>query len=232
MKTFYKVIIVLLRAATNLLAVPVWSGVCIGLARLFQGDGLIAGFGAGWERGWQWSYHTPLGWICAGIFGVFGIVHGCRAASAGSYLGGLGFVGLLLDHTWSLPNTVLASIFATITAGISVDKTRSHGTGRLVLSNGVFSGYDTTIGSVIAGTIVPRHESVHVVQAWICGPFFYPIYIANYIINLIPYWWLIKIVFHAYPDAPIKKFGHYFSRGVYPFTIFEAMAYAVEGSPP
>jgi hypothetical protein len=124
----------------------------------------------------------------------------------------------------------VGSVWATITVGISSDS-RSKGSGSLYLQNGVFGSYDTTLGNVTAGVTVPTHEFVHVIQARIFGPFFYPIFIANYIVNLVPYWWPIKLLFNIYPNAPIDSVGAYFTRGVYPFTIFELIAYAVEGSP-
>jgi len=96
----------------------------------------------------------------------------------------------------------------------------------------VFSGYDTTLGNVTAGNIVPSHEVTHAWQARLFGPFFYPIYAANYAFNTFAPWWLIAKALGAYPKRPIDSFGRTISRGVYPFTIFEIWAYAIEGSPP
>ena len=46
------------------------------------------------------------------------------------------------------------------------------------------------------------------------------------------YWWPLKLLFNIYPNAPINSFATYFTHGVYPFTLFELIAYAVEGEPP
>jgi hypothetical protein len=48
-----------------------------------------------------------------------------------------------------------------------------------------------------------------VIQSWLFGPFFYPIFAVNYLINLTPYWWLLKLVFNIYPNAPIDNFWRY-----------------------
>lgn len=231
LKWIVHVLCVIVRTATNMLAVSVWWGIGLAVYKLFDGGNIFSAFGDGFVDGFTWSFTTTAGWVVAAAFGVLGLIHGIRMAVGETYWG-VGFLGFILDNTWSLPNSVVGSLFATVTLGIGIDKSDSKGTGRLVLKNGVFSGYATTLGSVTAGTSVPKHEMVHVVQAWLTGPFFYPIFIANYVVNLVPYWWLIKCIFNAYPNAPIENFGHYFTRGVYPFTIFEAIAYGVEGSPP
>jgi hypothetical protein len=86
----------------------------------------------------------------------------------------------------------------------------------------------TLVRSPFERKLVPAHELVHVIQARITGPFFYPFYV----VNLVPYWLALKALFHIYPTKKIDSVGHYFTHGVYPFTVFEAIAYAVEGSPP
>ncbi len=228
----YDIFVGIVRVGTNVLAVPVWAGILYGAMSLFSADSLWTAASNGFSAGLEWAFHTPLGGIITGLFGIFGLIHAIRLAIGKSQYGILGFLALLIDNTWSLPNTVLGSVFATITLGISVDTSASEGSGRLILSSGLVSSYDTTFGSVTAGKQVLKHEFQHVIQAWLFGPFFYPIFGANYLINLLPFWWLLKLAFNIYPNAPIENFWHYFSRGVYPFTLFELWAYAVEGSPP
>jgi hypothetical protein len=219
----------LVRVATNLLVSAVWAGIGAGIIALFGGQDLLASAGSGFGAGFGWSF-TPAGAVIAIVFGIMGGVHGWKMAAAETYDSVGGFIAFLVDNTWSLPNSIVGSAWATVTVGIPTDSL-SKGSGSLYLQNGVFGSYDTTLGNVTAGTIVPTHEFVHVIQARVCGPFFYPIFVANYIVNLVPYWLLIKWIFNVYPAAPITSFGEYFTRGVYPFTIFELMAYGVQGSP-
>ena len=230
--TVYHLVLGTVRACSNALAVPIWWGVLQGMASVLQGGPLFRAGVEGFRAGMDWTLDGPLGLICAGLFAVLGIVHAVRAASGGAYDSPLGFVGFLLDHSWALPNTILASIFATLTAGIAVDKTATKGSARLVLQSGVFGpDYATTIGSVTAGTQVQAHELQHVIQSWLFGPFFYPLYLANYVVNLVPWWLLLKLL-GMYPKAKIEGVVTYFTHGVYPFTLFEIWAYLVEGDPP
>ena len=221
------------RAATNFLA-PAAIGAIVGIALApFTGGlslgSLVAGGTAGFMKGLAWSLTPGLGMAVAGVSGLIGLWHGIRLAQADSYKSVPGFFAFLLDNTWSLPNTVIGSVFNLFLSGASVDDKTSEGTGQLYLKG---SGkYDTTFGNVTIGKKVPVHEAVHGWQARLFGPFFYPIYAYNYVANIVP-WWLIPKAFGAYKSAPIEGFGTYFTRGVYPFVIFEIMAYAVEGSPP
>lgn len=205
----YDIIVGAVRVGTNLLAAAVWWGILSGVIALFTAANMWEGASQGFLTALKWSFTDPVGIIVTVVFAVLGIIHAVRLAVAESQYGILGFFGFLLDNTWALPNTVLGSIFATVTLGISVDKSASRGSGRLILSSGLHPDYDTTFGSVTAGTIVKRHELQHVIQSWLFGPFFYPIFAVNYLINLTPYWWLLKLVFNIYPNAPIDNFWRY-----------------------
>ncbi len=224
MRLIYQILTTLVRIASNALAAPVWYGIFSAIAGLF-GGGLWDGFKSGWTAGWTWATTDTLGMIVTALFGILGLIHGIRLAQAESYFGA-GFFALIWDHLWSLPNTILGSVFALITLGIGIDQSHSHGTGRLVLDNGIFADFDTTIGNVTAGHIVDDHEGMHVWQARIFGPFLYPIWIVNYVINTVLPWWL----FLTSPGP--ADFGKYFVCGVYPYTLFEIWAYAVQGSKP
>jgi hypothetical protein len=233
-KLLYQIFTTLVCTATNTLAVPVWAAIFFAFLFGFFGDffgagffvrfllGLILGFAAVLE----WAFRNVFGIITTILFAGLGLFHGYRMAQAESYFGVKGFLALLWDHLWSLPNTVLGSIFAAITFKIPIDKSLSAGTGRLVLTNGVFRDFDTTIGNVTAGNSVDVHENVHVVQARIFGPFLYLLWILNYIINTILPWWLI-----IQKPRP-ANFGKYFVCGVYPYTLFELWAYRVQGTKP
>lgn len=108
--------------------------------------------------------------------GVTGAIHGWTLAYVHSYdwSSGTGWLQFLADNTWSLPNSVIGSLFATANIFWNpVDKTQSKNTGQLYFKNGWFSGYDTTLpGNVTVGTMVPLHESVHTDQARYFGPLY------------------------------------------------------------
>jgi hypothetical protein len=225
MKLAYQIIITGVRTATNALTAAIWSGILSALAGLFAG-GVWNGFVNGYTNGFDWAFSTTLGIIITMLFAVLGLIHGIRMAKAESYFGVGGFLAFLWDHLWSLPNTILGSIFAVITIGIDIDKSLSKGSGRLILVKGVFSDFDTTIGNVTAGNSVDLHEGLHVWQARLFGPLLYPIWVLNYVINTILPWWLI-----IQKPRP-ADFGKYFVCGVYPYTLFELWAYAVQGTKP
>jgi RHS repeat-associated protein len=169
----------------------------------------------------------PVGAIIGGIAGAgTGAVHGWEMASAHSYdwSSGAGWGEFLADNTWSLPNSFVASIFATINAPWNpVDATESRGTGQLVFQHGWAADYATTFGNVTVGQHPEVHERFHATQARIFGPLFYPSLVLNYAVNLIPWWW----GYHKtrYPGHPITSVGEYFSRGVYPHVWAEDWAY-------
>jgi hypothetical protein len=225
MKLVYQIITTVVRTATNTLTAAVWFGILSALAGLVAG-GLWDGFVNGFRAGFSWAFTTTFGIIVMLLFAVLGLIHGIRMAQAESYFGAGGFIAFLWDHLWSLPNTILGSIFALVTIGIGIDKSLSKGSGRLILVNGVFSDFDTTIGNVTAGNSVDVHEGLHVWQARIFGPFLYPIWVANYVINTLLPWWLI-----IQKPRP-ADLGKYFVCGVYPYTLFELWAYAVQGTKP
>jgi fumarate reductase subunit D len=231
-ETIYQWALVVLGTATNAFAIPVWAAVVgIGIG-LFTDKALFDAIGDSFAAALTWSFTTALGVLLVLAFAIFGLIHALRLKAGRAYEGWPAFAFFLVDHTWGLPNTIVGSLFAVVTLGLEIDEPGSKGTGRLLLEKGLFGNYDTTFGNVTAGKLVPAHELVHVIQARITGPFFYPFYIANYLVHLVPYWLALKALFKIYPGKKIDSVGHYFTHGVYPFTIFEAIAYAVEGSPP
>ncbi len=169
--------------------------------------------------------------VGAAVGAVLGGIHGWRMAYAHTYdwttvVGVLAFVA---DNTWGLPNSVVGSLFATANVfnGIAVETSRASGT--LYHTHGWFGSYDTTLGNVTVGTIVPKHEAVHALQARLFGPAYYPLFILSYVIDtFLPYW----LLYHNFAARPITSFGKYFKCGVYPHTWFEEWAYAVDGEAP
>lgn len=178
-----------------------WRGLLIGLA-----VGLLLGLVFGWAVG------------AAEVYDL-------RSVS--------GVLLFVLDHTWSLANTVAGALFLSINRILRnrLDRTQSRHSGAVVLANGVFPGFATTIGTVQAGTTptISLHEGAHVTQARIFGPLYIPLVLANYALATIaPYW----LIYHDRVNRPIDGFRAYFIRGVYPNTWNERWAYRVEGTPP
>jgi hypothetical protein len=231
-ETFYNVITGIIRAATNILAPAIFAALIVGIIAVATGGTFGVAAGAAFLSVLQWQFTNPIGLIVTSALAATGIAHAIRLGQGSSYFSGMGFLAFLLDNTWALPNSIVGSLFALLTAGIPVNRASSRGSGTLYLQHGIARNYDTTFGNVTAGGIVPVHERTHAWQARLFGPLFYPIYLAFYAINTLLPWWLIPKAAGVYPRSPITNFGQYFSRGVYPFTPFEIWAYAIEGSPP
>ncbi|MGH3516112.1 MAG: hypothetical protein ACRDQ7_01570 [Haloechinothrix sp.] len=144
-----------------------------------------------------------------------------------------GVLAFVVDHTWSVANTVAGAIFLTLNLifGNSLDKTFTPNRNLVGLHKGVVPGFATTIGTVQAGTgiNIDVHEAVHVLQARIFGPLYIPLVLANYVLaTVLPYW----LIYHDRGARPIIGLVTYFRRGVYPHTWNEEWAYRVQGKPP
>jgi hypothetical protein len=190
---------------------------------------------------WNWviapairiASNTAFGYAIGGKTGavigfVMGTVHGFAMAKAGSYdwKSGWGWLAFAADNTWSLFNSFIASGFATLNVGWNeIDDSQSKDSNALYFKSGWIPDKDTTLGNVIVGNTVPKHESVHVWQARVLGPIYVPAVAAFYeIATVLPYWLL-------YGDCSVTGVGSYFMQGVYPNTLHELMAYAFEGNP-
>lgn len=176
-----------------------------------------------------------LGLLIGGLIGLlFGAVYGWAITAARVYDWGSagGLVGYLVDHTWSLVNTLIGALFLAGNLAFGNRLDRGYTQRNVVgLRDGVFPGFATTIGTVQAGTGmgIDEHEAVHVLQARIFGPLFIPMVIGNYILaTLLPYW----LLYHDRTARPITGLFTYFKRGVYPHTWNEEWAYKVQGTPP
>ena len=144
-----------------------------------------------------------------------------------------GVATLVVDLTWSLPNTAAGAVFLLVNLGCrnKLDRAFTAGRGMVGLHNGVFAGYATTIGPVQAGTGkgIDDPEAVHVLQARIFGPLYLALVLANYVLaTVLPYW----LLYHDRAARPITGLGTYLRRGVYPHTWHEEWAYRVQGTPP
>jgi RHS repeat-associated protein len=156
------------------------------------------------------------------IGGALGAVHGLRMAQAGTYKSIASWPAFILDNTWSLFNSFLGSIFATLNLGNELNKAASEDMGGLYHKESWIGSSATTIGNVTVGQSVPKHEAVHMYQARLLGPIYVPAVLTGYVVAMIPYWILWK-------DCSFNTVGDYFTKGVYPNTWHEGIAYLFEG---
>lgn len=191
------------------------------------------------------GWGVVLGWLvdasASGIVllgaaaGLLGGVYGWAIASGKAYdlSSAKGVLAFVVDHTWSVANTLTGALFLTLNLifGNRVDTAFTAGRNLVGLHKGVVPGFATTIGTVQAGTKlnIDVHEAVHVLQARVFGPFYIPLVLANYAIaTVLPYW----LLYHDRTARPITGPVTYFRRGVYPHTWNEEWAYKVQGTPP
>jgi hypothetical protein len=178
------------------------------------------------------------GWVGLAIGGAIGLLLGCFfgwAVAAGDVYPATagGVVTFIIDHTWSMLNTVAGSLYMVVhfIFGHTLDRTTSAGSARVNIVEGVSPNYATTIGTVVAGgtSTILRHEDVHILQARILGPAYIPLVALNYALWAVAPLWLL---WHDHSTRPINSFGRYFEVGVYPHVWNEAIAYRIQGTPP
>ncbi|NES27261.1 glycine zipper family protein [Micromonospora terminaliae] len=176
-----------------------------------------------------------IGLLVGAVAGLLiGAPFGWAVASAGTYAADAkGIVLFVVDHTWSLLNTLAGALYLTLhlVFGHQLDRAVSQASGRVNLVEGVSPRYATTIGTVCAGSSpgIQRHEDVHVLQARLLGPLYLPLVALNFALFTIAPVWLL---WHDHSNAPINRFTRYFEIGVYPHVWNEAIAYRVQGTPP
>ena len=181
-----------------------------------------------------WAGGT-IGLLIGAVVGLLvGAVFGWAVASAGVYAADArGILLFVVDHSWSLLNTVVGAIYLAVHLlfGHSLDPPTSQGSCRVSVVEGVSPRYATTIGTVCAGSSpgIQRHEDVHVFQARLLGPLYIPLVLANYALFTVAPVWLL---YHDHTNAPINRFTRYFEIGVYPHVWNEAIAYRIQGTPP
>jgi hypothetical protein len=178
------------------------------------------------------------GWIGALAGGAIGLLLGCffgwAVAAGNSYSAdATGIFLFVVDHTWSMLNTMAGSLYLVVhfLFGHTLDRTTTAGTCRINVVEGVSPRYATTIGTVCAGASasIQRHEDVHILQARILGPLYLPLVGLNYALWTIAPLWML---WHDRVGRPISSFGRYFEIGVYPHVWNEAIAYRIQGTPP
>ena len=148
-----------------------------------------------------------------------------QMARAGTYKNWYSWPGFILDNTWSVYNSFLGSFFSVANLWNPVNKKASQDMGGLYHETSWFGSSSTTIGNVTVGKSVPEHEAIHAWQARLLGPAYVPLVLTGYVVaTILPYWLVWK-------DCKLGGFwsGGYFTKGVYPNTWHEAIAYGHEG---
>lgn len=171
---------------------------------------------------------------------VTGLLYGLEAGLLLSYdLGSAsGWAVLLLDLTWSYPNTLFGLILGNLAYPFfgSLSRTESEGQG--------WVSYSKTSGDVLQtlGTVnlggAGNHERVHLWQARIFGPLYLPLFGASYLVTgLVQVIWtvtlgglffLLKMRDTPYFRPPQHSVINGFFGWIYAATPFELWAYATE----
>jgi hypothetical protein len=178
---------------------------------------------------------------------VFGLGYGLEAGILGSYdlETGKGWVELLVDLTWSLPNTVFGFVVGNLLypwfgnpsrtasenkAWISFQPRGSGTFGRRVLQ---------TLGTVNLGG-AGQHERMHLLQARIFGPLYIPLVALSYVVTfLLQVLWTgtvgallaaLKVRSKAWFEPPASSAVKGFFGWIYYATPMELWAYA-SGNP-
>jgi len=188
------------------------------------------------------AFHKPLDPVTSALGGaIFGLVYGLEAGILVIYdLDGLGWLQLVLDMTWSLPNTVWGFVVGNlifIFVG-TPSRAASQNQGFISYAAGGSGSFGNSVlqthGTVNLGG-AGQHELVHVLQARIFGPLFLPIYFVNYVINSLVQllWtgtvglvlWLAKVRDTPYFRPPATSVVGGFIGWIYYYTLFELWGY-------
>ena len=190
---------------------------------------------------------VPAYWAALGA-ALFGLGYGLQAGILGIYqLSGLkGWVALVVDMTWSLPNTVFGFIIANCIYPFfgDISKTQSNNAGWIVYlpppgGSGFGKNVLQTLGTINIGG-AGQHERMHLLQARIFGAFYLALFALNYVVTFLVQvlWtftvggllWLLKIrqkpYFRPSSHSAVKGFFGW----IYYATVFELWAYA-SGNP-
>lgn len=180
------------------------------------------------------------------IGAIFGLLYGLETGILLSYNLGSpkGWGQLLLDFTWSFPNTVFGFVFGNLIyiffGNPSRAESRDEGwvvfkprTTTQTFGNDVLQ----TLGTINLGGR-GNHEYVHLIQARILGPLFLPIAGVNYVINFLiqVLWtgtiglilWLVRVRTKPYFRPPSNSAVQGFWGWIYFATLFELWAYGTE----
>jgi hypothetical protein len=178
---------------------------------------------------------------------IFGILYGLMAgilviydlSSAG------GWLALLIDLTWSFPNTIFGFVFGNLVYPFFGAPSRGQSEGQTWIvyaprgSSGFGHNVLQTLGNVNLGG-AGQHERMHLMQARIFGPLYLPLFAVNYIITFcVQMIWvitvggllfLVKLRDTPYFRPPRESAVQGFFGWIYHSTLFELWAYA-SGNP-
>jgi hypothetical protein len=187
----------------------------------------------------------PVPLAAAALVGaIFGGAYGLQAGILLIYnlSTAWGWGQLIIDLTWSMPNTVFGFIFGNaiyIWFGWPT-RSSSENSGWIVYTPRGSSGFGVdvlqTLGTLnLGGT--GAHERVHLIQARIFGPLYLPVFGLNYVVNFFiqVLWtftlggllWLVKLrekPFFRPLSGPVPGFFGW----IYRATLFELWAYGTE----
>lgn len=183
--------------------------------------------------------------VLALIGAIFGLLYGLEAGILTIYdLGApLGWLQLLVDMTWSLPNTVFGFVFGNaiyLIKGSTPSRADSRDAGWISF-RGSFGGGTVlqTLGNVNLGG-AGQHERMHLLQSRIFGPLYLAIFALNYGVNFVVQglWTLtiggllalLKVRQTAYFRPPSSSAVGGFWGWIYYANVFELWAYA-SGNP-
>jgi hypothetical protein len=179
--------------------------------------------------------------------GIFGLGYGIEAGILTIYALDTfkGIVCLLVDLTWSLPNTVFGFIFGNLIYPFFGSPSRANSADQCWISYRARggSGFGVTTLQVL-GTVniggAGQHERMHLLQTRIFGPLYLPIFVANYLINFLIQlvWtftvggllWVVKVRNKPYFSPPPRSVVGGFFGWIYYANLFELWAYA-SGNP-
>jgi hypothetical protein len=185
----------------------------------------------------------------AGVGAIVGFLYGAEAALLASYnLGNpVHWICLLVDWTWSLPNTIFGFAIGNPIYLIKGSASRSQSRAQAWIS---FSGYFGTAEHKVLQTLGTlnlggsgAHERTHLLQARLLGPAYLPLQLASYIVNgtLQILWtctlgWILYLTkvrdsawFRPPDDSAVKSSGAGdFFGWIYRYTLMELWGYASE----
>lgn len=143
--------------------------------------------------------------IALAIGGGFGLLYGIEAAVLNIYdlESPLGWFEMVVDLTWSLPNTMFGFVAGNIIYIFFGTPSRTDSEGQAWISfsprgsSGFGSNVLQTLGTVNLGG-AGQHERQHLLQARVLGPAYMPFVVASYIVTgtiqvvwtLVFGWWL------------------------------------------
>jgi hypothetical protein len=186
------------------------------------------------------------GWLVLAGVG-FGLLYGLEAGILLSYdlSRGVAWVALLVDLTWSLPNTVFGFVFGNLIYIFfgNPDRNASKGDNWIVFLPRSTTGFGRsvlqTLGTVNLGG-AGQHELMHVLQARIFGPTYLVLFALFYIVtfSVQVLWtatlgWILKVAGArqtAWFRPPARSAVQGFFGWIYYATPFELWAYA-SGNP-